>query len=159
VPILNPLELTQAASLAAAVHWSRLAWNEGPSRSWAPQAGWCAAAIAFLALNAVVGRIVHTWFGVVYDYEGLVDSPVFQAGISVLWAATSLSVMTFASRRGERILWMVGAMLLGALIAKLFAIDLGTIGTVARIVSFLVTGLLIMVIGYLSPVPPREEGA
>ncbi len=106
----------------------------------------------------MVGRIVHTWFGVAYDFDVLVESPIFQACISVLWAATSLSLMTFASRRGDRTLWMVGALLLGALIAKLFAIDLGTIGTAARIVSFLVTGLLIMVIGYLSPVPPRQEG-
>jgi len=159
VPIFNPLELTQAASLVAALHWSQIMWSEGLSRRWASRAGWCAAAIAFLGLNAVVGRSVHTWFGVAYNYDALAESPVFQAGMSVLWATTSLSVMTFASRRGERTLWMVGASLLGALVAKLFAIDLGTIGTIARIVSFLVTGLLIIVIGYLSPVPPREEGA
>jgi uncharacterized membrane protein len=157
VPILNPLELTQGASIVTALHWSRRVWINGPSERWAPGAGWIAAAIAFLALNAVVGRIVHTWFGVAYDFDALAESPVFQACISVLWAGTSLSLMTFASRRGDRTLWMVGAALLGALILKLFAIDLGTIGTVARIVSFLVTGLLIMVIGYLSPAPPRQQ--
>jgi uncharacterized membrane protein len=159
LPILNPLELTQGASLVTALHWSRRVWREGRSQRWAPRATWFAAAVAFLALNAVVGRIVHTWFGVAYDFEVLVESPIFQACISVLWAATSLSLMTFASRRGDRTLWMVGALLLGALIVKLFVIDRGTIGTVARIVSFLVTGLLIMVIGYLSPVPPRQENA
>ncbi len=158
VPILNPLELTQAASLVAALQWSRLLASDGPSRHWAPRAGWLAAAVAFLALNAVVGRIVHTWFGVAYHFDVLVESPIFQACTSVLWAATSLSLMTLASRRRDRALWMVGAVLLGALVAKLLAIDLGTIGTVARIVSFLVTGLLIMVIGYLSPVPPRQRG-
>jgi uncharacterized membrane protein len=157
VPVLNPLELTQGASILTALHWSRRVWTDDLSGRWAPGAGWFAAAIAFLALNAVVGRIVHTWFGVVYDFEELARSPVFQACISVLWAGTSLSLMTFASRRAARTLWMVGAALLGVLILKLFVIDLGTIGTVARIVSFLVTGLLIMAIGYLSPAPPRQQ--
>jgi uncharacterized membrane protein len=43
----------------------------------------------------------------------------------------------------------------------LFFIDLSNVGGVERIVSFMGVGLLMLVIGYVSPVPPRavqEEG-
>ena len=45
--------------------------------------------------------------------------------------------------------------------AKLFLIDLSNVGTVARIASFLSVGLLLLVTGYLAPLPPRavEEPA
>jgi len=61
----------------------------------------------------------------------------------------------------QRLLWLIGAALLGAVVVKLFAVDLAGSGTVARIVSFLGVGALLLVIGYLAPVPPsaREDDA
>jgi uncharacterized membrane protein len=58
-----------------------------------------------------------------------------------------------------RQLWFAGAGLLVLLIAKLFFVDLSGTGTVGRIVSFLATGGLMLLIGYVSPIPPREEAA
>jgi uncharacterized membrane protein len=59
-----------------------------------------------------------------------------------------------------RVVWLTGAGLLGVVIAKLFLVDLSHIGTIERIVSFVGVGLLMLVIGYFSPVPPAEgEGA
>ena len=40
-------------------------------------------------------------------------------------------------------------------VAKLFLVDLGNTGTLARVVSFLGVGLLLLVVGYFAPVPPR----
>jgi len=45
--------------------------------------------------------------------------------------------------------------LLGIVVLKLFTIDLASSGTIQRIISFIVVGLLILIIGYLSPVPER----
>ena len=42
-------------------------------------------------------------------------------------------------------------------VAKLFLIDLGNSGTVERIVSFIGTGALLLVVGYFAPVPPRQD--
>jgi uncharacterized membrane protein len=42
-------------------------------------------------------------------------------------------------------------------VVKLFLVDLSGVGTVERIVSFIVVGVLMLVIGYLSPVPPKQE--
>ena len=43
------------------------------------------------------------------------------------------------------------------MVLKLFINDLGNTGTVARIVSFIGVGVLMLVIGFLSPIPPRAE--
>src|SRR5688500_19099230 len=43
------------------------------------------------------------------------------------------------------------------ILAKLFLVDLGNTATIARVVSFLGVGLLLLVVGYFAPVPPRAE--
>ena len=42
-------------------------------------------------------------------------------------------------------------------VIKLFIIDLANIGGIERIVSFLAVGVLMLVIGYVAPVPPRQR--
>jgi uncharacterized membrane protein len=54
----------------------------------------------------------------------------------------------------ERMFWVAGAALLTVVVGKLFVVDLANTGTVARIVSFLGVGVLLLVIGYAAPVPP-----
>jgi uncharacterized membrane protein len=45
---------------------------------------------------------------------------------------------------------------LTVVIAKLFLVDLSRIGSIERIVSFVGVGLLMLIVGYLSPIPPAE---
>jgi uncharacterized membrane protein len=156
LPALNPLELTQALGLIVGYAW----WRSVTSRRELDgQSGSIArgllTGIAFLSLNAVVGRSVHVDLNVPFDLDDLMNSSVFQTGISILWGVTAGVLMTLARLWFDRAVWMTGAALIAALIIKLFAIDLGNIGGVARIVSFLATGLLILLIGYLAPVPPK----
>jgi uncharacterized membrane protein len=65
--------------------------------------------------------------------------------------------MVAASRMRVRPLWITGAALMGVVVVKLFVMDLSNIGGIERIVSFIVVGVLMLVIGYLSPVPPRAQ--
>ena len=65
--------------------------------------------------------------------------------------------MTLAARKGMRTVWIVGAVILGGVVLKLFIIDLSGKGTIERIVSFVGVGVLMLVIGWFSPVPPRPE--
>ena len=65
--------------------------------------------------------------------------------------------MLVAARRRYRLVWIVGAVLLAVVIAKLFLIDLSRTGSVERIVSFVGVGLLMLVVGYFSPLPPASE--
>ena len=80
-----------------------------------------------------------------------------QAVLSLLWSAIALATMVYANRRQWRTPWMAGATLLGVVVAKLFVVELSQVGTITRIVSFIGVGLLLLLIGYLAPVPPRPE--
>jgi uncharacterized membrane protein len=65
--------------------------------------------------------------------------------------------MTIAARQKWRPVWLVGAALMIVVVAKLFIVDLSSIGTIARIASFLTVGVLLLVTGYLAPLPPRDS--
>lgn len=69
----------------------------------------------------------------------------------------ALSAMVYATRRAWREAWLAGVGLLGFVVIKLFVVDLSGIGTVERIVSFISVGLLMLAIGYFSPLPPRAS--
>ncbi|MEZ5445016.1 MAG: DUF2339 domain-containing protein [Gammaproteobacteria bacterium] len=162
LPIVNPLELTQGLALVSIVFWALQAQRHDIPviRGWRPsRIPAMLGASIFMVANAVVARAVHHLAGVPYTLPALVRSALFEAAIAILWGVTALAVMSYASRRGVRQLWFAGAGLLALLIAKLFFVDLSGTGTVGRIVSFLATGGLMLLIGYVSPIPPREEAA
>jgi uncharacterized membrane protein len=62
--------------------------------------------------------------------------------------------MLLATRRAIRPLWMVGAFLLAVVVGKLFLVDLGALSGLPRVVAFLGVGVLLLLIGYLAPLPP-----
>jgi uncharacterized membrane protein len=51
-------------------------------------------------------------------------------------------------------MWLTGAGLLALTVLKLLVIDLSGANTLARITSFIVVGLLMLLIGYVAPIPP-----
>jgi uncharacterized membrane protein len=75
----------------------------------------------------------------------------------LFWTVLALTAMLMAARKRERTVWLVGAALLVVVIAKLFLIDLSRIGSVERIISFVGVGLLMLIVGYFSPLPPARE--
>lgn len=115
------------------------------------------AASLFIWLNAVLVRTVHHWGGIPFRFDAMFDSPLLQTSLSICWSLTALAAMVFATRLGRRTVWLTGSGLLAAVVIKLFAIDLSGVGTIGRIVSFLGVGLLMLLVGYLSPVPPHAD--
>jgi len=100
---------------------------------------------------------VHHYGAVPFDWRALWRSTLLQASWSVVWSVFALLAMLHASRRALRGPWLGGAAVLGLVVLKLFVVDLARGGTVARIVSFIVVGLLLVAVGYLSPLPPRPR--
>ena len=159
-PILNPLDLTQAIVLIALASWAVLARREDPAVFRAlPTAAIVATlcVLAFLWINAVALRTIHFAIDVPYTPRALWSSHVVQAVLSLLWSSIALATMAFANRRQWRIAWIVGAALLAAVVVKLFFVELAQSGTITRIVSFIGVGLLLLLIGYVAPVPPRRK--
>jgi len=109
----------------------------------------------FIWLTAVLGRAVHFWGDVSYTTHALFDSTLFQASVSILWTLIAFGAMVWATRKDRREVWVVGAWILGIVVVKLFFKDLADAG-VARIVSSLAVGILMLIIGYVSPVPPKK---
>lgn len=160
LPLLNPLEVFQGVVLLVCLRWAlaNRPWIEERLRGLLPQPIlFLAGTVLFLWLNAAVARGVHSFARVPYDALPLFHSPVFQASVAILWSLTALTVMIYSARRLHRPLWMAGGGLLGLVVLKLFLIDLSGTGTIGRIVSFLAVGLLMLLIGYFSPLPPRPE--
>ena len=91
--------------------------------------------------------------------SSLLASKPLQAALTLTWTATALAMMYVATRRGMRPLWMMGAALLAVVVGKLFLVDLGALSGLPRVVAFLGVGVLLLVIGFLSPLPPASRPA
>jgi uncharacterized membrane protein len=115
------------------------------------------ALLGFLWLNAVLLRTLHHWAGIPYELGAMLGSTLVESALSIFWAFIALATMLVATRIGARVVWLTGAVLLVAVVVKLFLVDLSSIGTIARIVSFVGVGLLMLVLGYFSPLPPAAE--
>ena len=157
LPILNPLDLAQLALLASGV-WAitRNEKDASPSGESDRILKLSFAGAAFFWINAALLRSVHQWVGVPFELHALLHSLIAQAALSLLWTVTALVLMLAAGRTTSRAWWMAGAALLAMVVLKLFLNDIGNSGT-ERVVSFIGVGVLLMVIGYVAPVPPSAK--
>lgn len=159
VPGLNPLDLAVALIAVVGMRWWRaLCRIDRPPllRDLGSSLPALLGATGFVWANGMLLRSLHHWADVPFRWQAMWRSPLVQASFSVFWSVLALGVMVFAHRRGMRGVWISGAALLGVVVVKLFLLDLSRIGGVERIVSFVGVGVLLLVIGYLAPVPPRQ---
>ena len=155
LPLLSPVDLAQFAAILLLGYLMK----EGLSftYSWSSQFKKALlAGLIFIVINLWLLRSMHYYLLIPYELSALWKAPVVQMSVSILWALCALVCMNLARRHVSRQLWLVGAGLLGLVLIKLFTVDLSGSGTLARVVSFMVVGILILVIGYLSPIPPRQ---
>ena len=153
LPVANPVDLATGFALLCTWFWLR------GIGTWTPQARIALGAAAFLLSTVALLRAMHHLAGVAWERDAMLDSVLVQAAISVYWGLLAFAAMTFGARRAHRGWWMVGAGLMGLVVVKLFLVELGNTGTVARIVSFIAIGGLLLVLGYVAPVPPRARAA
>jgi uncharacterized membrane protein len=170
VPLLNPTDLCVALALAALALWL-LRLRQAQDVPAGPRGPWpwrVLAGAGFIALNTVWLRVAHHLGGVPWQADALVDSFLVQTGLSILWTALALGSMWAAHRRargdagdpaGWRALWMTGAVLLAVTVGKLLLVDQQNAGGGERIVAFIGVGVLMLVIGYLAPLPPKRSAA
>jgi len=152
VPLFNPLELTLALTLVALFLWSGRFSGLTDTTRFA-----CLGVGLFGLLNGAALRTAHHWGAIPWQINALLASKLLQAGLTLAWTATAVMLMFFATRRALRPLWMTGAGLLALSIGKLFLIDLGALSGLPRVIAFLGVGTLLLLIGYLSPLPPAAD--
>ncbi|MBN2990149.1 DUF2339 domain-containing protein [Pseudomonas cedrina subsp. fulgida] len=155
VPLLNPLDLGLLFALLGVYVWSR---SVAPQRG--PRAELLAQGVAGLSLfaffTALVMRTAHHWGGVPFELDALLESMLVQAGLSIIWTLIALGLMIGGHLRHRREVWLIGAALIAVVVAKLFFVELSNRGGLARIVSFIGVGGLLLVVGYFAPLPPKR---
>jgi uncharacterized membrane protein len=160
LPLLNPLDVTQALVILILVRfWMRLrAQYQSFATDVDPRAAIGALALlGFVWLNAVLLRTLHLWQGIPYELQTMLSSTLVETTLSIFWAVLALATMMIATHFKARVAWLAGAVLLVIVVVKLFLVDLSSIGSIERIVSFVGVGLLMLVIGYFSPLPPAHQ--
>ncbi len=158
LPLANPLELGLLIVLFALYRWSDASLASLVDGNASARLGRQALAGAslFALLTLAVCRAAHHLAGVPFQAEALTASMLVQAGLSLVWTLCALGLTIAGTRLGRRDLWMVGAALVGVVVVKLFFVELGNSGSLERIISFIGVGVLLLVVGYFSPLPPRR---
>ena len=157
LPLINPLELGMLFALFGVCRWLHSAQPQlpaGANSPWLPQG--IAGVSLFALFTAVVFRAAHHWGGVPYQLDPLLESMLVQAGLSIVWTLIALALMIVGHLRRQREIWLVGAALIAVVVAKLFFVELGNRGGLERIVSFIGVGVLLLIVGYFAPLPPRQ---
>ena len=157
LPVLNPLGLLAGLLVAVALIWKRLsaAFEDHVvvpllAASWVP----ALAVVGVVAVTMEAARSIHHWQDVPWEFESLVASTTLQASLSVIWAVIGLAGMVAGVRLSDRRVWLAGASIMAGVVIKLFLVDLSSLTAVSRVVSFLGVGVLLLIVGYLAPVPP-----
>lgn len=164
VPLLNPLDVTVGFAFLTLLVWLSKLRSQAvalPHRFMEnlPAVRNAIGLTIFLWLNSILVRCTHYWGGIPFYFDALSRSVLVQACLSIFWSLSAFCLMLFAARKRLRPLWFAGAGLLAIVVVKLFLVDLSQRGTVERIISFVGVGILILAVGYLSPVPPQSKGA
>lgn len=157
LPLLNPIDIMQWLTLGILAMWFMRCKDEWPEFAWPNTLMLAGAGVSiFVWLNAVLLRTLHHTQHIPYQIDALADSMLVQMSLTIFWTLIALALMLVATRRIERILWLVGAALLSVVVIKLFMFDLSRISGIERIVAFIGVGILLLLIGYFSPLPPRN---
>jgi uncharacterized membrane protein len=166
LPLLNPLDLGHGLLLLYALRLRRtiLVRPEAALTSnlhnAQPLLVAAAAAVAFWWLTSALVRSLHHWIDTPMWADGALESGLVQTGLSILWTSIALGTMFVAVRRvgaaHARTVWLVGGSLLGVVVVKLMLVDLSQTSALQRIVSFVGVGLLMLIVGYVAPLPPRR---
>jgi len=157
MPIINALDLAHVLVILAiaklVLSWRRI--DMAPAQEMAAPAVAFVSIAVFFWLNAVLLRSIHHYAGIPYVLGPMMQSVIVQAALSIFWTVLALALMLFATRQARRGIWIVGGVLMAVVVVKLFVIDLQHVTGIERIVSFIAVGLLMLLVGYVAPVPPR----
>lgn len=158
IPMLSLTDMTQILALGTltAVFRSIPASNIS-LRNFCRQA---LAVAALVVATLSLARAVCWYTALPYRADFLKAFPLFLVAQTLLWGSIALVLIVLASRRfGSRTLWLAGATLLGLTLLKMLVLDMAERDTWARVISFMFTGLLMLIMGYYCPMPPQGRCA
>lgn len=112
---------------------------------------------AFVTVSSMLVRGFASVWGTPTWERGAWSVSMVQTGLTILWTIIAMVLMFLANKKVIRLVWFAGIALLTMVVAKLLLIDMSNTSAVLRVVSFIGAGLLMLVIGYLAPLPPKSS--
>lgn len=160
IPLFNPLEAGMALGVAALILWYRRTLiASAPNIVLRGQCRLALWLLSFWLLNGLLLRSL-AWYGQLpWSDDALWDSRLVQTTFALVWTLSALVGMVWSTRRQLRSGWLAGALLLGGTIIKLFLVDSAGGGGLARAVAFIGVAILVLIVGYFAPLPPKQRSA
>lgn len=160
IPVLNPFDLGLLFALLISVFSLSEVRRETPTTDyhwrWLKLYRLMLVAAFFVMTTFALVRGVHQYTDVSWNNQALFRSDIVQTSLSIYWGLLGFAGMIWGSLSDRRTVWLAGAGFMALVVIKLFLVDLGNTGTVERIISFIGIGLLLLVVGYFAPAPPRQ---
>jgi len=152
LPIFNVIDMTALAGFLIIFDWINKNQN---SSEWILQNSFqrFIGLAMFAYANAIILRVMYHWYGVEYNLQAWLASSSTQTTLAIFWSLLGVLVMQQAKARASRSMWIAGSILLALVVLKVFLIDLANSGSIARIISFIGVGAILLVVGYLFPMP------
>jgi uncharacterized membrane protein len=172
VPLLNPLDLLEGLCIAAFLFWQLKSSfpgrfggraadrREAPAeKPFIPREGLFVIAdlAVFLWIAAVISRCLHFYGGV--SRSAMAGSGGFRISLFVFLGLYGIVHIIGGRRIKNRPLWIAGAVMILLDISKFLILDLAGTGAGLRILSFFVSGLILLFIGWAAPLPPDLKEA
>ncbi|MBL8512118.1 MAG: DUF2339 domain-containing protein, partial [Betaproteobacteria bacterium] len=159
LPLINVLDLGHILILLTVLKWRQWAKRCDFEVSVGPAPLIAISLASFVWVNAALLRTLHHWAAIPYRFDDLMRSVLVQTSLSIFWTLLALGAMLAGTKKQLRPIWFAGAGLMAVVVGKLFLVDLSNIGGILRIVSFIGVGVLMLVIGYIAPLPPAMTDA
>ncbi|MCJ8147023.1 DUF2339 domain-containing protein [Acinetobacter sp. A3.8] len=156
VPVLNPIDLVSIIVFVI-LTFALKPYLLSASRAWQFASASVLLGTGIILVSSLLLRVLTHYAGLPYWLDGAWQNGTVQASLTILWTLIALILTTLASRQSWRYIWMLGIAVLGLVIFKLIFLDLSQSQTLTRIISFIGSGLIMLVIGYFSPLPPTNK--
>lgn len=112
---------------------------------------------ALWVLSSIMVRILHYSLATPLWQKAIWTNGAVQLSLTLLWVILASILMIWASKRYLREIWIIGASLLVIVVFKLALLDLAQTATLTRVISFIGSGAIMLVIAYLAPLPPNKS--
>jgi uncharacterized membrane protein len=115
------------------------------------------AVLCFLEINGVILRTLSCFLNIPWSFSFLWNNEAVQSIFSIFWTLLALALIIFANKNKNRTIWFVGMALLVVVVIKLVLHDSVKLEGLFRASVFIGVALLMLVMGFLAPMPPRKN--
>ncbi len=154
LPLLNPFDLVSIAMLASFI-WMLLQQIQA-GRDKGMMAVLMVLSLLWLS-SYIVLRALHVYLQTPFNELALWSNATVQLSLTILWVLLAWITMWTATLKKLKPMWILGGSILVIVTLKLVLFDLSHIGTLTRVISFLLAGGVMLLIAYIAPMPEKID--